>query len=290
MIFLFVISIFLFIFSIDYISKNIDTKLSDFIKELILKINHNKFLLLLIGILSTIFVQSSSLIISLIIILTGKKKISFTDSIFLIMGSNIGTCSTAFISSIDSICLIISLFFIYIILKIFFKKNFEVLFGIIMLLTSIKVLDYAALPLSNSSFFLNLFSNQNPTHVNIIISSVITGITQSSSAIIAMLQSLAKINLINIKTVTDMMMGANIGTCVTAFIVGFRGNEITKKCAKFNFIFNIIGVIAFLFFRKIINIYKIFNVYDIKLQVAYIHLLFNILNVFVYLPFLYKKK
>ncbi len=290
MFFLFLLSIVLFILSIDYISKNINNHFSEFIKNAIIKINHNQFLLLIIGIVCTILVQSSSLIISLIIILVGYKKITFKDSIFLMMGSNIGTCSTAFITSINSYFFIFLLLFLYFSFYCFFRKKVKILLGIAMLLISIQVLDYAVAPLSSSNLFRFLFSNDHSTLFNLAVSSFITGITQSSSAIIASLQSFASNNIINIKTATDMMMGANIGTCITAFIVGLRGNNLSRKCAKFNFIFNIVGVFAFLIFRNIFNLYQFVNSFPIDLQIAYIHLIFNILNVIVYLPFLSKKK
>lgn len=290
MFFLFILSVLLFILSIDYISKNINNEFSNFIKNMIIKINHNAFLLLIIGIFATIFVQSSSLIISLIIILVGYKKITFRDSMYLMMGSNIGTCSTAFITSFSSSYFIYLLLILYLLIRVLFKKKIKILLGITMLLISIEILDYAVLPLSSSNFFTYLFSNTHSTFFNLFISSVITGITQSSSAVVASLQSFCVNNIINIKTATDMMMGANIGTCITAFIVGLRGNDLSKKCAKFNFYFNIIGVLAFLIFRRVVPLYRLVNGFDIKLQIAYIHLLFNIVNVIVYLPFLYKKK
>lgn len=290
MFFLFLLSIVLFILSIDYIGKNINNQFSEFIKNTIIKIHHSKFLLLMIGILGTIVVQSSSLIISLIIILVGHQKITFKDSVFLMMGANIGTCSTAFITSINSYFFIILLLFFYSLFYLFFRKRIKILFGIAMLLISIQILDYAVAPLSSSNLFHLLFSNEHSTLFNLVVSSVITGITQSSSAIIASLQSFASNNIINIKTATDMMMGANIGTCITAFIVGLRGNALAKKCAKFNFIFNMVGVLAFIVFRNVFNLYLYVNSFSVALQIAYIHLVFNVLNVIVYLPFLYKKK
>lgn len=289
MFFLFIFSIVLFLLSIDYISKNIDNQFSEFIKNTIIKINHNPWFLLLIGIICTMLVQSSSLIISLVILLVANKKITFHDSLFLMMGSNIGTCSTAFITAFRSIYFIFFIFFIYLLIWIFFKKKVKILIGIDMLLISICILDYAVSPLMHSTWFPKLFSNDHSTLFNLLLSSIITGITQSSSAIVATLQSFAFHNLINIKTATDMMMGANIGTCVTAFLVCFRGNELSKKCAVFNFIFNIVGVGAFLLFREIVPIYRLVNTFPIKLQIAYIHLLFNLLNVSIYLPFLLKK-
>lgn len=289
MFFLFVLSILLFLLSIDSINKNIDNQFSEFIKNTIIKINHNPWLLLFVGIVCTVLVQSSSLIISLVILLVANKKITFHDSLFLMMGSNIGTCSTAFITAFRSVYFILFVLLIYLFFWIFLKKKIKILLGIAMLLTSILVLDFAVSPLIHSELFCQLFSNDHSTLFNLLLSSIITGITQSSSAIVAALQSFAFHNLINIKTATDMMMGANIGTCVTAFLVCFRGNELSKKCAVFNFVFNIVGVGGFLFFREVVPIYRFVNTLPIKLQIAYIHLLFNLLNVLIYLPFLLKK-
>ncbi len=290
MFFLFALSIVLFLLSIDYISKNIDEKVSQKVKDLILSINHNSFLLLLIGAGATMIVQSSSLIISLIIVLVGNKKIDFKDSLYLMMGSNIGTCSTAFLSSINSTYFLFFLLGLYFLFRFFFKRNIKILLGVSMLFMSITLLDAATLPLSKSHIFLHLFSNENSTFFNLFVSSFFTSITQSSSAVIASLQSFLKHNFINIKTATDMMMGANIGTCSTAFLASLKGGELSRKSAKFNLNFNLVGVLFFLLFRRGIPIYFLFQSFPVKIQISLLHLLFNILNVLVYLPFLHKKK
>lgn len=286
---LFVLAILLFLFSINYIRENIDEKITERVKDFIISINHNRFLLLIIGVFATIIVQSSSLIISLVVILTGSKKITFYDSLFLMMGANIGTCSTAFIKSFNSYYLIILILLIYIFLYIFKKTKLNLLFGIFMLLISMEILDIAVLPLSSSHFFRNLFSNSHSTFLNILISSLFTSITQSSSVVVASLQSFSYHNIINIKTATDMIMGANIGTCMTAFLVAFKGGTLASKSARFNLLFNIVGVISFIIFRKIVPIYFLLQGININTQIAIIHLLFNIVNVLVFLPFLFKR-
>ncbi len=286
----FILSLVLFILSIDFISKNINNRFSELIQIYIIKLHHNRILLLLIGIFTTMILQSSSLLISLIIILVDHKKISFYDSLFLMMGANIGTCSTAFITSLNPLFFLFFFFLLYFLIYFLFKKKVKVLLGIAMLLISISLLDFSVQPLNHSPFFHQIFCNMHSTLFNLFISSLITGITQSSSAIIATLQTFTANNIINIKTATDMLMGANIGTCITAFIVGMRGTDLAKKCAKFNFVFNLVGVGAFLIFREIIPIYRLVNEFHVKLQIAYIHLLFNLLNVLIYIPFFYKKK
>ncbi len=284
MFFLFIFSIILFLFSIDYISKHIENKISYNIKKIIIKINHNKLLLLLFGILSTSLFQSSSLIIALIIVLTDSNKIDFDDSIYLMMGSNIGTCSTAFITSIDGNYIFCFLILFYILIRLITHKKAQLIIGIILLLISVKILDYSVIPMGNSYILLHLFAN-NTSIINILVSSIITAITQSSSSMVAAVQSFTSKNIINIKTASDMIIGSNIGTCITAFIVSIKGNKLAKKCAWFNLFFNILGVISFLIFRYFINIYLYINVYPVKLQVAYIHLIFNILNVIAYIVF-----
>lgn len=295
----FFIGLILFIFGINSLTTGLKkinkTKFSKIIKE-----TNNKYKGVLWGTIITALVQSSSFITVLLVSLVDSGIISLNNSIGLIMGSNIGTCITSWILSISSlsndylsflaidnllgIIAIISLLF-------FFKKRFnkaQILFGLIILTLGMNLMSESMMPLSTSSSFRALLKYFENPLLGLILGIVITGIFQSSSLVIGILESLSLGGNISFLAGYTIILGSNIGTCITAIIASANTNKTSKVVSMFHLVFNIIGTLIF-----IISFYLLNFIFDFTFtyqninafHIALIHTIFNIGSTIILLPF-----
>jgi len=295
----FFIGLTLFIFGINSLTTGLKrinkTKFSKIIKE-----TNNKYKGVLWGTIITSLVQSSSFITVLLVSLVDSGIISLNNSIGLIMGSNIGTCITSWILSLSSISnnylsflsidnllgiiAIISLLF-------FFKKRLnkaQILFGLIILTLGMNLMSESMMPLSTSSIFESILKYFENPLLGLLLGVIITGIFQSSSLVIGILESLALGGNISFLAGYTIILGSNIGTCVTAIIASTNTNKTSKVVSMFHLVFNIIGTLIF-----IIGFYLLNFIFDFTftyqninaLHIALIHTIFNIGSTIILLPF-----
>ena len=298
-IFDFCIGICLFLFGINTLTnglKNINkNKFSRIIKE-----TNNKYKGVFWGSLITALVQSSSFITILLVGLVDSNILSLNNSIGLIMGSNIGTCITSWILSLSSIKIIFlnfisidnilgiiaiaSLFF-------FFKKRLnkaQILFGVIILILGMNLMSQSMMPLSESyTFKVILKYFENPI-LGLVCGIIITSIFQSSSLIIGILESLSLGNNISFLAGYTIILGSNIGTCITAIIASVNTSKTGKIVSMFHLVFNIIGALIFIIGFYILNFFFNFSFTYQSLNpvyIALIHTVFNIGSTIILLPF-----
>lgn len=295
----FFIGLTLFIFGINSLTTGLKkinkTKFSKIIKE-----TNNKYKGVLWGTIITALVQSSSFITVLLVSLVDSGIISLNNSIGLIMGSNIGTCITSWILSLSSISnnylsflsidnllgiiAIISLLF-------FFKKRLnkaQILFGLIILTLGMNLMSESMMPLSTSSIFESILKYFENPLLGLLLGIIITGIFQSSSLVIGILESLSLGGNISFLAGYTIILGSNIGTCVTAIIASTNTNKTSKVVSMFHLVFNIIGTLIF-----IIGFYLLNFIFDFTFtyqninafHIALIHTIFNIGSTIILLPF-----
>lgn len=278
--FTFIGGILLFFLGIKLFNKNMyEYTESSFIK-LIKKISKNKYLFLLLGIIITIILQSSSLCICLVIALIHNKILDLDNSIYFIMGSNIGTCATAYLFTLPSIYFVIIFSILGIIFLLFKNKYYKLFLAMTIIFLSMYLMKNSASFLENS-FILDILLKYNNKYFNIFISFLITGIIQSSSVFTTILQSLLYNNLIDLNTCFYMILGSNIGTAITAIIVSIGMEKDAKRCSYINIIFNVLGTIMLLIIMNIFDIEKLLlNISNnTVLVLANYNLLLNIINV-----------
>lgn len=295
----FFIGLTLFIFGINSLTTGLKkinkNKFSKIIKE-----TNNKYKGVIWGTIITALVQSSSFITVLLVSLVDSGIISLNNSIGLIMGSNIGTCITSWILSLSSISnnylsflsidnllgiiAIISLLF-------FFKKRLnkaQITFGLIILTLGMNLMSESMIPLSTSSIFESILKYFENPLLGLLLGIIITGIFQSSSLVIGILESLSLGGNISFLAGYTIILGSNIGTCVTAIIASSNTNKTSKVVSMFHLVFNIIGTLIF-----IIGFYLLNFIFDFTftyqninaLHIALIHTIFNIGSTIILLPF-----
>lgn len=272
----------------------------DLIKgKLFIRINKLKpFVLVIIGALISAIIQSSSACISILIPIISNGGISTLAAIYLVMGFNIGTTSTLFLTSLEvgnySLILLICgllTYVIYIIKKNIIIKRVGILFfslGLIFFsLNMIKnsFIFFQTLPLYNY-FYNNLTKNY---FMPFFIGVSFTSLVQSSSVVTATFQQLYLTSNIDIIYIILIILGSNIGTTITGIFAALKANHSGKTIAFFHVFFNIAGCIFILIllfpFRKLILIVSRTLNKDKNFNIALCHLFFNLITMFIVFPF-----
>ena len=293
----FLTGITLFLFGINNlcnITKNINKhKFINMLKKI-----NNKFQGLIIGILITSILQSSSFVTILVITLIDSNILTINSSIGIILGSNIGTCLTAWIFSLSSINLfniitpsnIISLFSLISIVFFFLRKNIKANFfyNIMITLLGMNLMNISLSPLANTSFFQNIFISFSNPILGLLLGIITSCIFQSSSIVIGLLESLSLNMNINFLSGLTIILGSNIGTCTTTLIASIKLNKTSKVLSIFHLLFNlfssIIILIIFYLLNYLFNPTFIYNKIN-PITISLIHTFFNIISVIIIWPF-----
>ncbi len=227
------------------------------------------------------------------------------QAVGIIMGANIGTTATAWILSLTGIqgsSLLVQLLkptsftpvlaVIGVILVMFSKKQKQktigaVLCGFAVLMYGMHMMSTAVAPLSDMPEFVSIMTRFSNPVLGVLTGAVITGIIQSSSASVGILQALSLTGGVTYGIAIPIIMGQNIGTCVTALLSCIGASKNAKRTAMVHLYFNIIGTVLFLALFYTLNAVFHFTFLDDVLDpahIAIIHTSFNVLATLVLLP------
>ncbi|MBE7708882.1 MAG: Na/Pi cotransporter family protein [Cyanobacteria bacterium SIG32] len=261
---------------------------------------------LTLGVGVTAVIQSSSAVTVMLVGLVNSGLMKLSQAIGVIMGSNIGTTATAWILSLaglegdnplikffkpDSLTPLLAFvgMLMFFVAKSNKNKSFGTVFlGFSILMTGMIFMSSSMSPLSNCPKFVNLLTLFDNPLFGVAIGTLLTAIIQSSSVSVGMLQALAlKVN-ITCGAALPIIMGQNIGTCITAIISSVGVNSNAKKVAVVHLSFNILGTLIFLILFLIGNsFFKLQFVNEVAnpANIAVIHSIFNIGTTLLLLPF-----
>ena len=262
---------------------------------------------LILGAGITALIQSSSAVTVMLVGLVNSGIMKLSQAIGVIMGSNIGTTITAWILSLsgiqstnvfirlfkpESFTPILALIGVIMIFAAKSNKNKNVgsaLLGFSILMTGMIFMSTSMEPLSHSEKFINLMTLFNNPIFGVMVGTIITAIIQSSAASVGMLQALVMKVDMSYSMALPIIMGQNIGTCITAIISSVGVNSNAKKVAVIHVVFNIIGTIIFLCIFELGKIF--FNIPILSQNVnpagiAILHSTFNICTTVMLFPFI----
>ena len=201
---------------------------------------------LLAGILITCILQSSSavMVITLGIISTGM--LSFTQSIGIILGTNIGTTITTELITFDIQAYLIPLMFLSIVCLLVRKKKIQniglILLGISFVFTSMGGFEYLARPIGESAFMSPLLLSLNDSYLfSVLAGTILTGIIQSSTATTGIIMGFLTNGVMDIDTGVAIILGSNIGTCVDVLLASIGGGREAKLTAYAHIWLNVLG-------------------------------------------------
>ncbi len=246
----------LFIFGINMMSDSLKAAAGNKLKAIIEKTTNTPLKGILVGIVLTVLIQSSSGTTALMIGLLRAGLMTLPQSVGIIMGANIGTTVTAFIIGLPIADYGLYILFVGFIMS--FMKNRKVhhfggvLIGLGMLFVGLNTMSDGLKPLAQTQQAENMFNIfSNNWFLGTIFGTLFTGLVQSSSAAIGILEKLYALNAEGITSVTingaiPILLGANIGTTITAFLASIGGNIESKRASFIHILFNIVSAVVFL--------------------------------------------
>lgn len=286
----------LFLYGMTIMSEGLEKAAGDKMKHFIEILTKNIFMAVIVGALVTMIVQSSSATTVMVVGFVNAGIMSLTQAVGIIMGANIGTTVTAQLVSINLTALapiaIGSGMLIMLIGKRDRTRKYgQILIGFGILFMGMDVMKHAVAPLREYEGFTNLllsFGSGDPldTFLAILTGFAITAVVQSSSATTGILVALASQGLLPIEAALPVLLGTNVGTCVTAMISSVGASKNARRAALIHLMFNVIGTVVFAVFLAKPTVYFVAGVSDLpQRQLANAHTIFNIVNTLMLLPF-----
>ena len=295
----------LFLFGMDIMGKALEKQAGGQLQKILSKLTDNPLKGFFLGLCITAVIQSSSATTVMVVGFVNSGIMELHQAIGVIMGSNVGTTVTSWILSLSGLqgdSFLINMLkptsfspvlsFIGILLYMGKSEKRRgvgtILIGFAVLMTGMTAMSNAVLPLQNEAWFTNLFIRFSNPLLGVLVGAVVTGIIQSSSASVGILQALSATGVITYGSAIPIIMGQNIGTCVTALISSVGANKNARRAAMVHLYFNIIGVTLFLAVFYGANLLLDFAFVTETVTawgIAVVHSIFNLTATAVLLPF-----
>ena len=295
----------LFLFGMNVMGDALERRAGGGLKMLLGKLTKNKAAGFFTGLLVTAIIQSSSATTVMVVGFVNSGIMSLTQAINVIMGANIGTTVTAWILSLGGISsdnIIVQLFkptsftpILALIGTVMLmlgkdskkKDTAAILLGFATLMFGMDTMSSAVKGLKDVPAFTQLFIMFKNPILGVLAGALLTAIIQSSSASVGILQALAVTGQVSYGAAVPIIMGQNIGTCVTAMLSSLGTNKNAKRAAIVHLSFNIIGTIILLSVFSIISILlkpAILNESATLAGIAVSHTAFNVACTAILLP------
>ena len=294
-----------FLYGMSMLSGGLENLTGGTLEQTLKKVTRNPFLSFFLGAGITIAIQSSSAMTVMLVGLVNSGIVDFCDTFGVVMGSNVGTTLTAWLLSLagiggDNFFLTLLkpmtfaplLAFIGILFRMISKeekkKNIGLIFiGFAILMTGMDFMSNSMNSVQEMKGFQSLLTAFSSPIVALLISILFTGIIQSSAATIGIVQALALTGALTYEMAIPLVLGANIGTCITAFLSSFGTNKNAKRVVALHIYVNVLGSVVCMI---ILCILKAVGVGVLSMTVsmfgvAIIHTLFNLVNTIVLIPF-----
>ncbi|MBQ9448247.1 MAG: Na/Pi cotransporter family protein [Acholeplasmatales bacterium] len=293
----------IFLFGISMMGTNLKNIAGDKVKQIIERTTNTPFKGMIVGFLVTMLTQSASGTSALAVGLVASGLMSFEQSLGILLGANIGgtvlTIVLALFSQLEIMPILsVILVFVGSFAMFFFKQkkirqlgSIVMGFGMIFLGLAFIDMSFAHILKENKETIENIFKGLDAApELGVLVGVLFTMIVQSSSATIGIVQGMYLTGTMTLSGAIGIMLGANIGTTITAVIASLGSSRTAKKVAFSNVIIKVFGVVVFvIFYRwalfpliKLIN-NAMFGTNTNPIIIALTHLVFNIINSFVFL-------
>ncbi|MBE6548510.1 MAG: Na/Pi cotransporter family protein [Ruminococcaceae bacterium] len=307
----------LFLYGMDVMGDALKKSAGRKLKTILGNLTSNKFKGFLLGLGVTAIIQSSSATTVMVVGFVNSGTMLLGQAVGVIMGANVGTAVTAWITGLNGIeggagatewldylkpdawMPILALIGICLIMfsKRDRRKDFgSILMGFAVLMVGMSLMSDAVSGLKNDPNFTSILAKFSNPILGVLAGTILTAIVQSSSASIGILQALSTTGAISYGMAIPIILGQNIGTCVTAMISSLSANKNGKRAAIVHLYFNIIGVVFWLgmyyLVGWILNIAGVFDIFGLAhgttinmWGIAAVHTIFKLLSVFLMAPF-----
>ena len=308
----------LFLYGMDVMGTALKKSAGRKLKTILGNLTSSKIKGFILGLGVTAVIQSSSATTVMVVGFVNSGTMQLSQAISVILGANLGTAVTAWLTALNSlgssetvsaiswleyltpdfwmpILALIGIGFIMFSKRDKKKDVGTILLGFAVLMTGMSVMSGAVSGLKSDTNFHNILTVFNNPNLGVIVGAVLTAIVQSSSASIGILQALSVTGGISYGMAIPIVLGQNIGTCVTAMLSALGANKNGKRTAVAHLFFNVIGVVFWLsmyylvgWIFKIAGIIDIFNIAEAAINpfgIAIVHTGFKILAIALMWPF-----
>ena len=296
----------MFLFGMTTMTDGLEKLSSGRLEGILERLTNNVFKGVLLGAMVTGLIQSSAATTVMCVGFVNAGIMRLTQTVGIIMGANIGTTVTAQLLrlgdiSSDSLFLqllkpsflgpILAVFgiILYMFLSGGKKKTIgQIALGLGLLFIGMKTMETAVAPLQAMPEFQELFVKFSNPLLGILVGALVTALLQSSSASVGILQAVASTGIVSFSMAFPIIMGQNIGTCITALLSSIGASKNAKRTAALHLLFNVLGTIIFLIILYAGNALFKFDFWESTMSrgtIANVHLLFNLSCTAILLPF-----
>ncbi|MCP5093560.1 MAG: Na/Pi cotransporter family protein [Gammaproteobacteria bacterium] len=293
----------LFLFGIDQMTDALKAVAGERMRTVLATLTANRFMGALTGAFATAIIQSSSVTTVLVVGFTTAGLMSFSQSIGVIMGANIGTTITAQIvafkiTKIALLMVAVGFAFLFFSKKDRLRHYGAIIMGVGLVFFGMSVMSEAMHPLRSYQPFLDLMIRMENPFVGILVAAGFTALIQSSSATTAIVIVMAGQGFITLPAGIALAFGANIGTCVTALLAAIGKPREAMRAAATHVFFNIAGVLIWLgLVDQLANVVTLISPSHGELsgverlaaeaprQIANAHTIFNVANTLIFIGF-----
>ena len=281
----------LFLYGMNLMGDGLQKSAGSKLKRIIELLTSNVIMGVLVGMVVTMVIQSSSATTVMVVSFVNAGLMTLTQATGVILGSNIGTTITAQMVSFN--LEVIAPIFIgvgAIVMMSAKKKRIKdlayITLGFGILFMGMGLMSSSLKPISNLQIFNDFISVIGKNNfLGVLVGLTMTAILQSSSATTGILVALANSGNIDMNVAFPIILGCNIGTCVTAILAGLTANRTAKKAALLHLLFNIFGTVLFLpFSDKVVTFVNYLTPDNVARQVANAHTIFNVVITIFILP------
>ncbi len=295
-----------FLYGMKIMSSGLEKMAGGKLEQMIKKLTSNRFKGLILGSVVTVAIQSSSALTVMLVGLVNSGIMKLSQTIAVIMGSNVGTTLTAWITSLAGIesnniwlkmlkpesfsplIALIGILLIMVAKKDKYQSVGNIFVGFAILMYGMTLMGNSVEGLAELPQFSEIMlAFKNPI-LGVLVGAVVTGIVQSSAASVGILQALSMTGNVTYGMAMPIIMGQNIGTCVTALLSSFGVNRNAKRVTVVHFSFNLIGTVLFLLVFYGLESFIGFPFMDKDINpagIAVVHSIFNVATTIILLPF-----
>lgn len=296
----------LFLYGMNVMSYKLEKLAGGSLEKIFEKLTSNRFKGLLLGVLVTAVVQSSSATTVMLVGFVNSGIMRLSQAISIIMGANIGTTVTTWLLSLSGLegdSILIQLCkpenfapvfaLVGIILRMANKSGKKndiggILIGFALLMMGMDTMGNSVEPLRESKAFENLMLLFSNPVLGVLVGALLTAVIQSSAASVGMLQSLSQSGKITFGSALPIILGQNIGTCVTAILSSAGANKNARRVAVVHLYFNIIGTVIAMIIYYTLDAFIDFSFANNTVtgfSIAIVHTIFNLGTTALLLPF-----
>lgn len=285
-----------FIAGMNMMSDGLERSAGGGMKKLLGKLSNNRFAGVGVGVAVTAIIQSSSATSVMVIGFVNAGIMTLMQATAIIMGANIGTTVTGLIVSLSAfdVSLYASVLAFIGVMMTFIKKEKvkivgSTLCGLGLLFVGLDAMSGAFNNAEIKGFFEDLLASIDFPLLLILVGALFTALIQSSSAATGLIIIMVGQGVIPVENALFIVLGSNIGTCITAILASIGASTNAKRTAFIHLMFNVIGTVIFtiilwVFTKPIVN--ALAGISNMQMQIAWFHVIFNVTTTILLLPFI----